>query len=119
MNFFIPRLMPGNPAQILVSRLSAQGPISPGLYHALEVAFGLLKEEGLSLGLSSGVNVAAAIRLARKLGAGKTIVTILCDPGSRYQSRLYNPEFLRSKGLSPPEWLVQPQRLEPDFVETT
>jgi cysteine synthase A len=86
---------------------------------SLEVAFGLLKEEGLSLGLSSGVNVAGAIRLARKLGAGKTIVTILCDPGSRYQSRLYNPEFLRSKGLSPPEWLVQPQRLEPDFVETT
>src|SRR3954451_5818492 len=86
---------------------------------SLEVAFGLLKEEGLSLGLSSGVNVAGAIRLARKLGAGKTIVTILCDPGSRYQSRLYTPEFLHSKGLSPPEWLVQPQRLEPDFVETT
>jgi cysteine synthase A len=86
---------------------------------SLEVAFGLLKDEGLSLGLSSGVNVAGAIRLARKLGPGKTIVTILCDPGSRYQSRLYNPEFLRSKGLSPPEWLVQPQRLEPDFVETT
>jgi cysteine synthase len=86
---------------------------------SLAVAFALLKEEGLSLGLSSGVNVAGAIRLARKLGAGKSIVTILCDPGSRYQSRLYNPEFLRSKGLAPPEWLVQPQRLEPDFVETT
>jgi cysteine synthase len=86
---------------------------------SLAVAFGLLKEEGLSLGLSSGVNVAGAIRLAHKLGTGKTIVTILCDPGSRYQSRLYNPEFLRSKGLSPPEWLVKPQRLEPDFVETT
>jgi cysteine synthase A len=86
---------------------------------SLGVAFGLLKEDGLSLGLSSGVNVAGAIRLARKLGPGRTIVTVLCDPGSRYQSRLYNPEFLRSKGLSPPEWLVQPQRLEPDFVETT
>ena len=59
----------------------------------------LLKDEGLSLGLSSGVNVAGAIRLARKLGPGKTIVTILCDPGTRYQSRLFNPEFLRSKGL--------------------
>jgi cysteine synthase A len=82
---------------------------------SLEVAFGLLRDEGLSLGLSSGVNVAGAIRLARKLGPGKTIVTILCDPGSRYQSRLYNPEFLRSKGLTPPEWLVQPQRIEPDF----
>ena len=86
---------------------------------SLDVTFGLLRDEGLSLGLSSGVNVAGAIRLARKLGSGKTIVTILCDPGSRYQSRLYNPEFLRSKGLTPPEWLVQPQRLEPDFVATT
>ena len=85
---------------------------------SLDVAFALLREEGLSLGLSSGVNVAGAIRLARKLGQGKTIVTILCDPGSRYQSRLYNPEFLRSKGLTPPEWLVEPQRLEADIVET-
>jgi cysteine synthase A len=86
---------------------------------SLDVAFGLLRDEGLSLGLSSGVNVAGAIRLARKLGPGKTIVTILCDPGSRYQSRLYNPEFLRSKGLTPPEWLVQPQRIEPDFEPIT
>jgi cysteine synthase len=86
---------------------------------SLAVAFDLLREEGLSLGLSSGVNVAGAIRLARKLGPEKTIVTILCDPGSRYQSRLYNPDFLRSKGLTPPEWLVQPQSLEPGFVETT
>jgi cysteine synthase A len=86
---------------------------------SLDVAFGLLRDEGLSLGLSSGVNVAGAIRLARKLGPGKTIVTILCDPGSRYQSRLYNPEFLRSKGLTPPEWLEQPQQIEPDFEETS
>jgi cysteine synthase A len=85
---------------------------------SLAAAFALLRDEGLSLGLSSGVNVAGAIRLARKLGPGKTIVTILCDPGSRYQSRLYNPEFLRSKGLTPPEWLVEPQRLQPDIVET-
>lgn len=85
---------------------------------SLDVAFGLLQDEGLSLGLSSGVNVAGAIRLARKLGPGKTIVTILCDPGSRYQSRLYNPEFLRSKGLRPPDWLEQPQRIAADFVET-
>ncbi len=84
---------------------------------SLEVAFGLLQDEGLSLGLSSGVNVAGAIRLARKLGPGKTIVTVLCDPGSRYQSRLYNPEFLRSKGLTPPEWLEQPQSIRPDLVE--
>ena len=85
---------------------------------SLAVAFELLREEGLSLGLSSGVNVAGAIRLARKLGPGKVIVTILCDPGSRYQSRLYNPEFLRSKGLTPPEWLEQPHCIQPDFVET-
>ena len=83
---------------------------------SLDVAFSLLHDEGLSLGLSSGVNVAGAIRLARTLGPGKTIVTILCDPGSRYQSRLYNPEFLRSKGLTPPEWLDQPRSIEPDFV---
>jgi cysteine synthase len=84
---------------------------------SLEVAYGLLRDEGLSLGLSSGVNVAGAIRLARKLGPGKTLVTILCDPGSRYQSRLYNPEFLRSKGLSPPQWLERPQSIEPDFED--
>ena len=85
---------------------------------SLDVAFGLLRDEGLSLGLSSGVNVAGAVHLARKLGPGKTIVTILCDPGSRYQSRLYNPEFLRSKGLDAPEWLERPQRIAADFVET-
>lgn len=84
---------------------------------SLAVAFGLLKDEGLSLGLSSGVNVAGAIRLARRLGPGKVIATILCDPGSRYQSRLYNPQFLRSKGLAPPEWLEQPQRIEPPLEE--
>jgi cysteine synthase A len=83
---------------------------------SLAVAFDLLRHDGLSLGLSSGVNVAGAIRLARKLGPGKTIVTMLCDPGSRYQSRLYNPDFLRSKGLTPPDWLEQPQSIEPDFV---
>ena len=64
------------------------------------------------------MNVAGAIRLARKLGPGKTIVTILCDPGSRYQSRLYNPEFLHSKGLTPPEWLDHPQQIAADFEET-
>jgi cysteine synthase A len=84
---------------------------------SLAVAYSLLEEEGLSLGLSSGVNVAGAVRLARKLGPGKTIVTMLCDPGSRYQSRLYNPEFLRSKGLTPPQWLEQPQRIEAPLEE--
>jgi cysteine synthase A len=84
---------------------------------SLSVAFDLLREEGLSLGLSSGVNVAGAVRLAHKLGPGKVIVTMLCDPGSRYQSRLYNPEFLHSKGLTPPEWLEQPQSIEAPFEE--
>jgi cysteine synthase A len=83
---------------------------------SLEVAFGLLKDEGLALGLSSGVNVAGAIRLARELGPGKTIVTMLCDPASRYQSRLFNPEFLRSKGLAAAPWIEEPPVVEPDFL---
>jgi cysteine synthase len=72
---------------------------------AIPLTFDLLEHEGLMLGGSSGVNVAGAIRLARHLGPGKTIVTILCDSGMRYQSKLYNPEFLRSKGLAVPAWL--------------
>jgi len=83
---------------------------------SLRVTFDMLKDEGLALGLSSGVNVAGAIRLARELGPGKTIVTMLCDPATRYQSRLFNPEFLRSKGLSPPAWLENPEVVEPDFI---
>ena len=71
----------------------------------LEVVFGLLRDEGLCLGGSSGINVAGAIRLARDLGPGHTIVTVLCDGGQRYQSKLWNPEFLASKGLPAPEWL--------------
>ena len=71
----------------------------------LEQCFGLLRNEGFFLGGSSGINVAGAIRLARELGPGKTIVTLLCDSGARYQSKLYNPDFLRSKGHEPPEWL--------------
>jgi cysteine synthase A len=73
---------------------------------ALPVIFDLLKEEGLCLGGSSGINVAGAIRLARELGPGKTIVTILADYGSRYQSKLFNPTFLRSKNLPVPGWLA-------------
>ncbi len=72
---------------------------------AVPVCFQLLKEEGLCLGGSSGINVAGAIRLARKLGPGHTIVTILCDFGTRYQSKLFNPDFLREKGLPTPDWL--------------
>jgi cysteine synthase A len=69
------------------------------------ICFDLLQSEGLLLGGSSGINVAGAIRLAKQLGPGKTIVTVLCDSGSRYQSKLYNPEFLRAKGLPTPPWL--------------
>ena len=76
----------------------------------------MLLEEGLNLGLSSGVNLAGAIRLARELGPGHTIVTMLCDPGSRYQSRLFNPEFMRSKGLPVPDWLERPTAIEPDYL---
>jgi cysteine synthase len=72
---------------------------------ALAIVFRLVTEEGLMLGGSSGINIAGAMRLARQMGPGHTIVTILCDFGSRYQSKLYNPEFLRSKGLPVPDWL--------------
>ena len=72
---------------------------------ALEQVFDLLRFEGLSIGGSAGINVAAAIRVARSLGPGHTVVTILCDSGARYQSKLFNPEFLREKGLPVPSWL--------------
>jgi cysteine synthase A len=72
---------------------------------ALPILFSLLREEGLCLGGSSGINVAGAIRLARQLGPGSTIVTILCDGGARYQSKLFNPAFLRAKNLPVPSWL--------------
>jgi cysteine synthase A len=72
---------------------------------AIPLCFQLLEEEGLCLGGSSGINVAGAIRLAKEMGPGHTIVTILCDYGTRYQSKLFNPEFLRSKNLPVPGWL--------------
>jgi cysteine synthase len=72
---------------------------------ALPVIFDLLKHEGLCLGGSSGINVAGAIRLARDLGPGHTVVTILADSGTRYQSKLFNPAFLKRKGLPCPDWL--------------
>ncbi len=72
---------------------------------ALPIVFDLLKEEGLCLGGSSGINIAGAIRLARDLGPGHTIVTILCDYGTRYQTKLFNPAFLKEKNLPYPDWL--------------
>jgi len=72
---------------------------------ALPVVFDLLSEEGICVGGSSGINVAGAIRMARAMGPGHTIVTVLCDYGTRYMSKLFNPEFLRAKGLPVPVWL--------------
>lgn len=71
----------------------------------LEVLYDLVQHEGLCLGGSSGINIAGAIKLARELGPGHTIVTILCDHGSRYQSKLFNPQFLAEKGLPTPPWM--------------
>ncbi|WP_295536281.1 cysteine synthase A [uncultured Thioclava sp.] len=81
---------------------------------ALPIVFDLLSEEGLCLGGSSGINVAGAIRMAREMGPGHTIVTILCDYGTRYQSKLFNPVFLREKGLPVPAWLDGPGRKIPE-----
>jgi cysteine synthase A len=81
---------------------------------ALPVVFDLLAHEGLCLGGSSGVNVAGAIRMAREMGPGHTIVTILCDYGTRYQSKLYNPAFLQERGLPVPGWMAGEIRDLPD-----
>ena len=84
---------------------------------ALPIVFDLLEKEGLCLGGSSGINVAGAMRLARDLGPGKTIVTILCDYGTRYQSKLFNPQFLRGKNLPVPAWLDRDPRDIPQVFE--
>jgi len=80
---------------------------------ALPIVFDLLEHEGLCMGASTGVNVAGAMRMAREMGPGHTIVTILCDYGTRYQSKLFNPEFLREKDLPTPTWLDQAPRSIP------
>ena len=85
---------------------------------ALPIVFDLLANEGLCLGGSSGINIVGAVKLARDLGPGHTIVTILCDYGTRYQSKLYNPDFLKSKGLPVPDWLERgPQAIPGVFVD--
>ncbi|MFL5138086.1 MAG: cysteine synthase A [Microvirga sp.] len=83
---------------------------------AVPIVFDLLEHEGLCLGGSSGINVAGAIRLAKELGPGHTIVTVLCDYGTRYQSKLFNPQFLRSKGLPVPAWLERGSGMKPALV---
>jgi len=85
---------------------------------AVPIIFDLLKDEGLCLGGSSGINVAGAIRLAKELGPGKTIVTVLADSGLRYQTKLFNPDFLRSKKLPVPDWLERRSKLDIPFEMT-
>jgi cysteine synthase A len=82
---------------------------------ALPFVFDLLRNEGLVLGGSSGINIAGAVRMAHDLGPGHTIVTILCDYGTRYQSKLFNPDFLRSKGLEVPEWMETSRDIQTVF----
>ncbi len=84
---------------------------------ALPIVFDLLEDEGLCLGGSSGINIAGAIRMAHEMGPGNTIVTILCDYGNRYQSKLFNPEFLKEKGLPVPGWLDTAPRTIPAVYE--
>jgi len=85
---------------------------------AVSVIFDLLEHEGLCLGGSTGINVAGAIRLAKDLGKGKTIVTVLADGGNRYQSKLFNPDFLRSKNLLVPAWLEKKSVIAAPFVKS-
>jgi cysteine synthase A len=82
---------------------------------SVRVIYDLLEHEGLCLGGSTGVNVAGAIRLAKQLGPGKTIVTILCDSGNRYQSKLFNPAFMRAKNLPVPSWLEKHSKIDVPF----
>ncbi|RWR28936.1 cysteine synthase A [Sinirhodobacter populi] len=84
---------------------------------ALPVVFDLLSDEGLCVGGSSGINVAGAIHMARDMGPGHVIVTVLCDYGNRYQSKLFNPEFLKAKGLPVPEWMDRPAQPVPEVFE--
>ena len=84
---------------------------------ALPLVFDLLREEGLCMGGSTGINMAGALRMAREMGPGHTIVTILCDYGTRYQSKLFNAEFLREKGLPVPDWLTATARDLPSVFE--
>jgi cysteine synthase A len=74
---------------------------------ALPILFDLLEHEGLCLGGSSGINIAGAVRMAKEMGPGHTIVTVLCDYGNRYQSKLFNPDFLRARNLPVPGWLAE------------
>lgn len=84
---------------------------------ALPIIFDLMEHEGLVLGGSSGINIAGAVRMAKEMGPGHTIITVLCDYGTRYQAKLFNPEFLRSKELPVPEWMERNSGIEIPFEE--
>ncbi|MEM0907069.1 MAG: cysteine synthase A [Pseudomonadota bacterium] len=84
---------------------------------AVPIVYRLLQEEGLVMGLSTGINIAGAIRMAKEMGPGHTIVTILCDYGHRYASKLYNPAFMRGKGLPTPDWLDAKTAITPPFED--
>ena len=83
---------------------------------ALPILFDLAEQEGMMLGGSAGINIAGAMRLAKEMGPGHTIVTILCDGGARYASKLYNPAFLREKNLPVPQWMERTSAIRPDFL---
>lgn len=85
---------------------------------AVKIVFDLLQNEGLCMGGSTGINIAGAIRMAKEMGPGHTIVTVLCDYGTRYQSKLFNPDFLRSKDLEVPAWLEEVNLEIPDVFES-
>ena len=80
-------------------------PVQVSDEEAMPILFDLLEKEGLLLGGSSAINVAGAVKMAQKMGPGHTICTILCDSGQRYQSKIWNPDFLRAKNLPVPHWL--------------
>ena len=82
----------------------------------MPIIFDLAQNEGLLLGGSSGINIAGAMRMAKDLGPGHTIVTVLCDLGTRYASKLFNPEFLRGQKLPTPAWLASKSKIDPGFV---
>ncbi len=84
---------------------------------ALEIIFALVEEEGMVMGLSTGINIAGAVRLAKEMGPGHTIVTVLCDYGNRYQSKIYNPDFLRQKDLPVPRWLEKKVNIAVPFED--
>jgi cysteine synthase A len=100
----------------IIEDIKVEKPYLIGDEEAVPIIFDLLEHEGLCLGGSSGINIAGAVRLARDLGPGHTIVTILADYGTRYQSKLFDPAFLREKKLPVPAWLMRKTNIKPPYV---